>query len=164
LKVSVKKVLKWTGIILAILFVAIQFIRPSRVNPPVDESKTLQATTQVPQDVGAILERSCNDCHSSRTEWPWYSEVSPLSWYLVRHVNEGRRELSFSNWGTYQPRRMVRKLQQICDEVEHGDMPLKSYLPLHPTARLSGADKQVLCNWANQERTRVLATQPAASQ
>lgn len=163
-KIPIKKILKWTVITLALLFVAIQFIRPSRVNPPVDESKTLQATAQVPQEVGAILERSCNDCHSSKTEWPWYSEVAPVSWYLAWHVNEGRRELSFSEWGAYPPRRRVRKLQQVCDEVESGEMPLKSYLPLHPSARLSEADKQVLCHWANQERLRVQASEPAASQ
>jgi hypothetical protein len=163
MKVSIKKALKWTVLVLAVLFVGIQAIRPSRVNLPVDESKTLQATAHVPPEVGAILERSCNDCHTNKTDWPWYSEVAPVSWYLVRHVNEGRRKLSFSDWGTYPPKRAANKLGEICEQVEMGEMPLKSYLPLHPAAKLSDADKQVLCDWANQERTRLLASQTAAA-
>jgi len=149
------KKLKWAVIVLALIFVLIQVVRPARTNPPVDESKTLQATANVPPEVGAILERSCNDCHSSKTIWPWYSEVAPASWYLAFHVNEGRRELSFSEWGTYQPKKAAQKLEEICEQVEAGEMPIKSYVPLHPQARLSDADKQVLCNWTTQERARI---------
>jgi hypothetical protein len=104
--------------------------------------------------VAAILERSCNDCHSSETSWPWYSNVSPVSWFLKQHVDEGRRELSFSEWATYPKRKRERKLHEICEQVESGQMPLASYLPLHPSARLSDEDKRVLCDWARQEEER----------
>jgi hypothetical protein len=164
MKVSKMKVLKWMLVVLAIIFLAAQMVRPSRTNPPVDESRTLQASVHVTPEVDAILERSCNDCHSNKTRWPWYSEINPVSWWLVNHVNEGRRKLSFSDWGTYPPKRAANKLKEICEQVESGEMPIKSYLPLHPAAKLSDADKQVLCNWANQERTRLLASQPASAQ
>ncbi|HEX8283655.1 MAG TPA: heme-binding domain-containing protein [Pyrinomonadaceae bacterium] len=149
-----KKVLKWSLVVFALLFLGAQAVRPDRTNPPVDASKTLGANTRLPPEVAAILGRSCNDCHSSETVWPWYSNVAPASWFLKSHVDEGRRELSFSDWATYPKRKRERKLHEICQQVESGQMPLKSYLPLHPSARLSDDDKRVICEWARQEEER----------
>jgi hypothetical protein len=157
-----KKILKWTVVVLALLFVAAQLKRPDRTNPAVDERKTMRANTQMTPQVAAILERSCQDCHSSETTWPWYSNVAPVSWFLQSHIEEGRRELSFSEWGTYAKRKRERKLHEMCEQVEAGEMPLKSYLPLHPSARLSEDDKRVLCEWTKQEEERQPEdTQPA---
>jgi hypothetical protein len=105
-------------------------------------------------EVEAVLRRSCNDCHSSETVWPWYSNVSPVSWFLKSHIDEGRRQLSFSEWATYPKRKRERKLHEMCEQVESGEMPLKSYLPLHPSARLSDDDKRVICEWTSQEEER----------
>src|SRR5687768_17022798 len=149
-----KKVLKWSAVALALAFLGAQAYRPDRTNPAVDASKTLSANTQVTPEVAAILERSCKDCHSSETAWPWYSNVSPVSWFLKSHVEEGRRELSFSEWGTYPRRKRERKLHEICQQVESGGMPLASYLPLHPSARLSDEDRRVICEWARREEER----------
>jgi hypothetical protein len=151
--------LQRTLITLVMLFGAIQLIRPSRVNPPIDESRTLQARTQVSPEINAVLERSCNDCHSDKTHWPWYSNIAPFSWYLVHDVNEGRAELSFSNWGGYTARRAARKLQEFCEQIEKGAMPLKAYVFLHRDAKLSDAEKKLLCAWTNQERARLTANQ-----
>ena len=150
----VKKVLKWSAVAASLIFLGAQAYRPDRTNPPVDEGKTMRANTRMTHGVEAILRRSCNDCHSSETDWPWYSNVAPASWFLKRHVDEGRRELSFSEWATYSKRKRERKLHEICQQVESGEMPLKSYLPLHPSARLSAEDKRVLCEWTRQEEER----------
>jgi mono/diheme cytochrome c family protein len=139
--------LKRILLLLVVLLAAAQFFRPVRANPPVDESKTIYATTQVPDDARAILDRSCIDCHTNRTTWPWYSNVSPLSWWLVDHVTEAREEMNLSAWGTYTDQRRRKKLEQICEEVEEGEMPLKSYVPLHPSAKLTEADRETLCRW-----------------
>ena len=151
---GMKKALKWSAVAAALLFIGAQAYRPDRANPAVDERKTLRANTRLTPEVAAILERSCNDCHSSETAWPWYSNVSPVSWFLQQHVDEGRRELSFSEWGTYTKRKRERKLHEICEQVESGQMPLTSYLPLHPSARLSDEDKRAVCEWANEEEER----------
>lgn len=153
------KWLKRAVIALAIIFAAAQFIRPSMTNPPVDESRTLRAKTQVSPEVHAIMERSCNDCHSNKTTWPWYSQIAPTSWYLSFHVNEGRTELNLSDWAAYDTREATHKLEEICEEVKAGEMPMKSYLLIHPSANLSDADKQALCNWTEQERARLAAPQ-----
>ena len=149
------KVLKWLGIGIVCLFVGLQFVRPARTNPPVDPSQTMQARVQMPPEVTSIVDRSCQDCHSNATRWPWYSNVAPFSWLLVDHVNEGRQHLNLSEWGRLDTRRAGKKLEEICDEVKDGAMPIDSYTWIHRSARLSAQDVGTLCNWATAERTRM---------
>ena len=153
------RVLKIITIIVVVLFLGIQVVRPARTNPTVDESQTIFARTQMTPPVAAILNRSCNDCHSNKTVWPWYTNVAPISWWLSNHVNAGRHMLNYSEWELLDRDRQSRKLRQICDEVEDGAMPLSSYLPMHPKAKLSEEDKKTLCNWTDAERER-LANSP----
>src|SRR5437868_13257121 len=106
-----RKLLKWTVIVGVILFAALQFTNPARTNPPVDPAQTIEAHTQMTPQVAAILDRSCNDCHSNKTRWPWYSHVAPVSWLVVDDVNEARRAMNFSEWGRLDPDRQRKKLQ-----------------------------------------------------
>jgi hypothetical protein len=138
--------MKWLKRILLsllVLFLLAQFVRPERTNPPVDRAKELRA----PAEVKSIIERSCNDCHSNRTVWPWYSHITPVNWYLVDHINEGRHELNFSEFHTYSPKKQAKKIEEICEEVQEGHMPLPEYVRLHRETALSAADKQVLCSF-----------------
>jgi hypothetical protein len=151
----VRKILKWTAITLAVIFAALQFIRPARTNPPVDEARVIQAHTHVTPEVATILDRSCNDCHSNQTRWPWYTNVAPVSWFVVNHVNVGRREMNFSNWAQYSRDEQDHLLQKICREVKGGQMPMSSYLRLHSEAKLSTEDIKTLCDWANTESQRL---------
>jgi hypothetical protein len=151
----VLRILKWVAIVLIVAFVAIQFVRPALTNPPVDESQTITAKAKVPAEVASILDRSCRDCHSNQTVWPWYTHVAPVSWWLADHVNQGRKDLNLSEWGKLPNDRQERKLRQICDEVQDGMMPLSSYLPMHPAAKLSAQDKKTLCDWTETERLRL---------
>jgi hypothetical protein len=154
----VKKFLKIALIVLIVAFVVAQVVRPNRTNPPVDPAKVLQA----PADVQAILSRSCNDCHSNETRWPWYTNVAPVSWFIADHVKDGRKELNFSEFASYTPRRSARKMHEICEQVETGEMPLTNYLPLHPEAKLSDADRKRLCDWSKSEEARIKAENPGA--
>jgi hypothetical protein len=153
------KILRRGALILATLLLGIQFVRPARTNPSIDERLRVQANTQIAPPLGAILERACNDCHSSETKWPWYSEIAPVSWYLIRDVNEGRRRVSFSDWGNYPPARAARKLEEICREIEKREMPPTLYVLFHPGAELSDRDRQMLCDWSAKERARLVASQ-----
>lgn len=157
---TILRVVKWTLIVVAVGFVAIQFVRPARTNPAIDPARTIEANSQMTPEVASILDRSCRDCHSNKTVWPWYTNVAPVSWWLADHVNEGRHDLNFSDWASLAPDRRDRKLRQICDEVEDGMMPLSSYLPMHPAAKLSDQDKKTICDWTNAERQRLAATPP----
>jgi hypothetical protein len=144
-------------LVMAALVVA-QFIPVGRTNPPVDAAQTISATTPIPPDVASILDRSCQDCHTSRTVWPWYGQVAPASWFLAHHVNEGRDELNLSDWGRYTARRKDRKLKEICEQATQGKMPLASYTLLHPQANLSDRDKKMLCDWTEAERKSLAAS------
>ena len=151
------KLLKWLVMIVACAFVAAQFKRPARTNPPVDESQTIFARTQMTPEVAAILDRSCRDCHSHKTVWPWYTNVSPISWFITDHVNEGRKNLNLSEWGKYDKDRQRKKLQQMCEEVTDGAMPLSVYTPLHPGSKLTPDQVKTLCDWTEAERARLNA-------
>lgn len=152
-----RTVLKWLVVVVACLFVAAQFKRPARTNPPVDHSQAIEAHTEIKPEVASILARSCHDCHSNRTAWPWYTNVAPVSWFVIDHVDQGREHLNFSEWGRYDQRKREKRLQEICEEVQSGAMPLSSYTPLHSYAKLSPEDKKALCDWTQAERERLAA-------
>lgn len=145
-----KKFFKWFAIGAAVALLALQVRRPERTNPPVDPNRTIQAVLQVPPHVDEILQRSCNDCHSNTTHWPWYSNVAPVSWMVVDDVNEGREHLNFSEWASYPRNDAAHALEEICEETEKGQMPMKEYLWTHRDARLSNADVRALCSWASR--------------
>jgi Haem-binding domain len=150
-----QKVLKWLALALVCLFVGLQFVRPARTNPAVDQSQTIRARLQLTPEVAAILDRSCQDCHSNTTRWPWYSNVAPVSWMVIDHVNEGRQHMNLSEWGRNDNRRAKKKLEEMCDEVKEGAMPISSYTLIHRGAKLSAEDVKVLCDWAEAEGARI---------
>lgn len=149
--------LRWLVILLATGFVIIQFIRPARTNPQIDPGKSIEANLQVTPQVGAIFDRSCNDCHSNKTRWPWYSNVAPVSWLVISDVNDARSVMNFSQWGNYDKDKQSRRLRDMCEQVQDGKMPLSIYTPLHPGSKLSADDVKTLCDWANAERARLSA-------
>ncbi len=140
---------------IVLLLVLVQFF-PRRVfhraNPPVNPANSIEARAHaLTPAVAGILQRACYDCHSHRTVWPWYSRVAPVGWLMSHDVRQGRREVNFSDWARYNPKRAAHKLQEICERVEEGEMPLWYYQPLHPASKLSAADKQAVCAWTRQE-------------
>ncbi len=151
------RVLRWVVIVLAGGFVVAQFVRPAKTNPATDASQSVESRLQVSPEVAAIMDRSCNDYHSNKTRWPWYSNVAPVSWFVINHVNEGRQNLNFSEWGRYTERDTDGLLKQICKEVKAGAMPLSTYTPLHPSSKLSAEDVKLLCDWTSAERARLAA-------
>ena len=150
-----KKALKIFAIVVVLAFVVMQFFQPDFTNPPVNQAETLEATTEVPENVKAILTRSCNDCHTNETKYPWYSRIQPGAWFMTDHIDEGRGELNFSDWKTYEPRRQRRKLSEICEQIEPRYMPLPSYLWIHRDAAMSDADIKTLCAWTEAESAKI---------
>jgi len=127
---------------MVVVLLLMQLGQCERTNPPVT------GEIDAPADVKAVLERSCYDCHSNRTVWPWYSRVAPMSWLLHRDVMEGRRHVNFSEWDKVPADKRARRIAACGREVKSGDMPLWFYLPLHPSAKLSDADKALIEKWA----------------
>lgn len=132
------------GITAALVFLLIQAVPVRRSNPPVS------AEVEAPEEVRAVLRRSCYDCHSHEVRRPWYAYVAPGSWLVEHDVNEGREHLNFSTWDRYDARARARLKEEIGEEVVGGTMPLWYYLPLHPKSRLSAQDREVLRRWAEE--------------
>jgi len=145
-----RKLLKTTFFVLIILILAIQAVRPRRSNPPIEPAREITALHPANQNISAMLERSCNDCHSNRTVWPWYSNVAPASWLVARDVNNGRDALNLSEWGTYNKEKRQELAGKICEEAKDREMPLLQYNLVHPQARLSSADAATMCSWTQQ--------------
>lgn len=135
-----------------ILLVVIQVIRPARTNPSIDPTREITARLSVESSVASIFARSCNDCHSNRTIWPWYSSVAPVSWLVISDVSRGRRHMNLSDWAAIPPQRIARTLDRMCKEVRSGDMPMTVYVPMHPLARLTPSDVDMICRWTDTTR------------
>jgi len=146
-----RKTLRWLVVIGFCLFVVAQFVGPANTNPVIDPSLALESKLHVDPQVETILNRSCADCHSNRTRWPWYTNVAPVSWFVIGHVNDGRRDLNLSEWGNYDKRKQSSRLDQMCQLAKAGVMPLSSYTPLHPGSKLSGDDVKALCEWTDSQ-------------
>ncbi|MFP8876873.1 MAG: heme-binding domain-containing protein [Myxococcota bacterium] len=125
---------------------AAQWVPVDRDNPPV------LGEIESPPEVHAILERSCYDCHSNQTRWPWYSRMAPVSWLVASDVHEGHEHLNFSAWRSDSTDKRHELREEIRKNVEEGEMPLWFYLPLHPKARLDAADLQRLSRWTRDGR------------
>ena len=138
---------------IAVIFGLIQFVRIDRSNPPIAPEKALESVVNVPADIQQVLARSCNDCHSHKTVYPWYTQIAPVSWWLRHHIDHGREHLNFSEFATLPPNSRERKLEEICEEVRSDRMTLPSYLIMHD-ATLSESDKNAICAWTEAEREK----------
>ncbi len=134
---------KTTAIAAGTALVVAQLIPLTRDNPPVETEAPASA------ELRELLRRSCYDCHSHETRWPWYAHLAPVSWLVVYDVHEAREHLNFSAWNRYDGKEQREKIEEVWEEVEEGEMPLWYYLPLHPDAALSAADQSLLRDWSD---------------
>ncbi len=153
-----KKIFKILVIVVVAAFVVLQFFQIDKTNPPVVQAETLEASTTVPSNIVIIIGKSCGDCHTNQTVYPWYSNVQPTAWFLKNHIDDGRRKLNFSIWNTYTSAKKSKKLDEICEQIESKEMPIPSYLWIHRDSILSDSDGKALCEWAKQEKAKVDAS------
>lgn len=140
--------------LIAVLATAVLIIGPAGTahrlgTRPQEEDIPHSFNTVFPQ----VLVRACGNCHSSHTDWPWYSHVPPVSWWIVQHVREGRKRLDFSEWDNYSQWQRQDKLESICGLVSTGRMPPWQYTTMHPEAKLSEKDKKTICAWVEEVST-----------
>ena len=146
---------------LALLFVAIQFVRPAKNLSPAPGPQDITATIAVPADVQRVFTKACYDCHSDHTRYPWYAGVQPVGWWLASHIRDGKRHLNFSEFGAYNAKTSDRKLKQIAHIVDDRGMPLPSYTWIHRDAILTDDEIKLIDNWVDAARTQVAPKSPA---
>ncbi len=130
---------------LVVLLVVIQFVRIDKTVPEYSSDEDIINIMQPSDEVVALLKSSCYDCHSNEVEYPWYSNVAPISWVVEHHIDEAREHLNFSTWGRYDTKQQLHKLEESFEEMEEGEMPLTGYAKIHGT--LSEADRELLEDW-----------------
>jgi hypothetical protein len=151
----VKKVIRTIAVLAALVVVASLLSRPHR-SEKADAPLLVGAT--VPPQVRAAIERSCRDCHSEATRYPWYSYVAPVSWLINSDVEGGRKHLNFSTWSEYSVIRKERCLSEIANQVQDGGMPMSIYTFMHRDAKLSKGDVDAIFQWTQDERNRLITT------
>lgn len=121
---------------LLVLLLAIQLVPYGRdhTNPPVVAEPAWDSP-----ETRALFVRACADCHSNQTVWPWYSHIAPVSWLVAHDVAEGRAKFNISMWGQQR-----NEGDEAAESVREGEMPLPIYLPTHPEARLTTAEREQL--------------------
>ena len=122
--------------------------------------KPLLGGAVVDRAVIQIVERSCQNCHSERTDWPWYSYVAPMSWLIERDVQQGRSHMNLSHWDEYGVQKREDTLAEISAMIRSRQMPPSRYLRLHPNARLSDDEIDLIYKWARAERKRLKSVKP----
>jgi hypothetical protein len=147
---TTRRLVRLFGLALVVFFVGAQFVPVDRSNPPTDPQQEFTARLSPPPAVASVIERSCRDCHSNRTTWPWYSRIAPVSWLVVNDVKEGRAHLNFSEWGTLGARRSARRLEEICEEIRSGAMPIPAYTLMHPSTKLAPQEIEAICGWTKE--------------
>ncbi len=155
-----KKIVIGLGVVLLL----IQFVKPAK-NDSNDTTYALSNKYEVPQDVGHLLKVSCNDCHSNTTEYPWYSNIQPVAWWLNNHVTDGKRHLNFSNFTKLPLAVQNHKFEEIVEMVEEQEMPIPSYtyFGLHPEADLTKEQQEKIIAWAKAQMAYLKANYPADS-
>lgn len=142
------KTIKIIGWSLVVILIIIQFF-PIKENKGTNPDPTDDFTTlyEVPPRIEQTLKVSCYDCHSNNTTYLWYDKIQPVAWYINSHIDEGKEELNFDEFGKYSSKRKNHKIEKIPEEVEEGEMPLTSYTFLHANARLTDAQRKELVDW-----------------
>ena len=136
------------GLIALIIF--IQLIPVDRENPSSDSESELKA----PYEIKAILKKSCFDCHSNQTHWPFYSYIAPVSWLIAKDVKKGRTELNFSEWDKLTEKKRKNVKEEIIEEISDNEMPLPLYLITHSGAKLSDEQKLKLKHWVDSSNSQ----------
>ena len=157
------KLIRIIALVVGGMLVVIQFIRPDRNTSDGTSPHDIGTRFDVPQQVQTILRTSCYDCHSNDTRYPWYAEIQPVGWFLSDDIQKGKKELNFSEFGSYPVRRQFIKLNAIVEQIAEEKMPLPAYLLIHTNARLSTQQRDLITEWARAVEDSIRARYPADS-
>ncbi|MEP4535105.1 MAG: heme-binding domain-containing protein [Cyclobacteriaceae bacterium] len=142
------KILLYAVVVLVGIFLFIQIFPGEKPATSLDNPNDIHKEVLIDPAVSKTLRNACYDCHSNETVYPWYANIAPISWLVIHDIEEGREELNFSEWIPYSLKRKNHKLEEIAEEVEEGEMPMKIYTFTHAEGRLSADEKEALINWA----------------
>ena len=148
--------LKLVGLGLIVVLIVLQFFQPEQNNAPIDPELDMLEVLAPPDPMVNLIRDACYDCHSNQTVYPWYNKISPVSWYLYKHIKKGKEDLNFSDYGLLDKADKIGAFADFCDVLDAGTMPLQSYKLIHKDARLTQEERENLCNWSEKEALKVM--------
>ena len=149
------KYVRYTLLSLLAILIILQFFRIDKTNPPVEADADFLVQFEASDDIAKKIKEACYDCHSHHTDFPWYTDIAPVSFWIKGHIDHARSHLNFSNWNSYDVNKAAHKLEECYEEVLEGHMPLPSYTWMHPEAKLSEKDRRNLANWFRSAMSRI---------
>jgi hypothetical protein len=145
------------GIIL--FFIVIQFFQPEKNDKLLDPQNDIVFVLEMPTPVKKKIVDACYDCHSDKTAYPVYNRIAPVSWFMANHIRNGKSHMNFSQWATYDKKKQIKLLTAICEELTHGEMPLKSYVFMHSKAVFNKKEIEDICQWTDDASARLMNKQ-----
>ncbi len=145
--------LKKISLLLASLLLIFQIFRIDKTNKPSVPENDFIEISKADAQIAQVIKNSCYDCHSNQINYPWYTNIAPISWWIKHHINEGSHHLNFSEWGDYSGRKADHKLEECVEMVEEGEMPMESYTWMHGSAKLSKEQRNALVAFFTSLRT-----------
>ncbi|CAM3660752.1 heme-binding domain-containing protein [Flavobacterium gelidilacus] len=146
-----KKVL----IVLLVVLVVIQFFQIDKTNPVTDINQDFLKIHETPTEIAATIKATCYDCHSNQSVYPWYTNVQPVGWFVKNHIEDGKKHLNFSEFGTYTAKKQAHKLEECYELIEKGEMPLSSYTIIHKEAVLTETQQTALVNYFKEMELKI---------
>ncbi len=147
---------------LLVILIAIQFIKPER-NLSGDTQKDIATIYPMSDSVKIVFDKACADCHSNKTNYPWYASVQPVAFWLNDHVKDGKRHFNLNEFAGYRIGKQNKKLEECIEQIKEGEMPLSSYTIIHKEAVLTDAEKTLIINWCQNIVDTIHAKYPADS-
>lgn len=138
------------------IFIIIQFIRPEKNDKVANPQNDIVLSVQIPVNVKEKIVNACYDCHSEKTRYPFYNRLAPVSWILARHIKDGKEQLNFSGWANYDEKKQIKLLNEICEVITDGEMPLKSYVFMHSRAVINEKELEDICAWTEQAAEQIM--------
>ena len=155
---------------LLIIFMGMQFLQPDKNNTDVIMTNDIATVVNVPDTVKSLLQTACYDCHSNNTNYPWYSNIQPVGWWLNDHIKDGKRHLNFQEFalmkikpnGKYKTVAALQdhKLEEVAETVTEKEMPMESYTWIHKAADLTEDQRRLIINWVDSARAELKRKTP----
>ena len=147
-----KKVL--IGIV--VFLVLIQLIPIDRTNKPVDPKQNFVEVLKTPKEVTEMLKNACYDCHSNEVKYPSYAYIAPISWSIKHHVNEGKKNVNFSDWMTYNKDQKDHILDEIIETIERTRSISANSSSLKTYSCISGNLRFMCCKIVSENSSTVI--------
>ena len=135
------------ALLILLIFAVLQLFTIDKIPYEAANEYDLFATEPASEEINKLIHTACYNCHSNQIDYPWYTNVAPLSWWIQDHIEEGREHLNFSQWNAYSNEKKAHKAEEAYEELEEKEMPLESYTFIHGDARLSNEQRKLLEDW-----------------